>query len=102
MEKIFISQSLSECRKSNFFFMLSLYLFRRNLLLPKRCTSVSPSPHRQRYFPIAMALFSSPSYDSESERIGEEDMEEEDAWYENLDVLTEDGNDLYGDDTEED
>lgn len=29
-------------------------------------------------------------------------MEEEDAWYENLDVLVDDGDDLYGDDTEED
>lgn len=36
------------------------------------------------------------------EPFGEEDMEEEVAWYENLDVLLDEENELYGEDTEED
>eukprot|EP00533_Pseudo-nitzschia_delicatissima_P015449 CAMPEP_0197279728 /NCGR_PEP_ID=MMETSP1432-20130617/20508_1 /TAXON_ID=44447 /ORGANISM="Pseudo-nitzschia delicatissima, Strain UNC1205" /LENGTH=60 /DNA_ID=CAMNT_0042746305 /DNA_START=62 /DNA_END=241 /DNA_ORIENTATION=+ len=39
---------------------------------------------------------------SSSEPFGEDDMEEEVAWYENLDVLLDEENDLDGDDTEED
>jgi len=59
-----------------------------------------PCQYDQRY---CCTLFSSSttSFDGGSDATGEGDSEE-DAWYENLDVLLEDGDDLYGEDTEDD
>jgi len=67
---------------------------------------LSPFQNRQRHFPTATAtalsLSSSVSDNESSKKIGDGDKEKEDAWYENLDVLLDEGDDLYGDDTEED
>jgi len=62
-------------------------------IISTRRVFLSPSPNYYYQWPTATAL---------SSLADEGDMEEEDAWYENLDVLLEEGNELYGDDTEED
>lgn len=74
--------------------------------MPLPCTQVSQviATQRRRHFSTETELSSSSS-DSDNEtndNIGEDEKEEEDAWYENLDVLLEDGDDMYGDDTKED
>lgn len=58
---------------------------------------ISPSPFSQK-----IAIRRTTTRLSSSEPFGEDDMEEEVAWYENLDVLLDEENDLYGEDTEED
>jgi hypothetical protein len=75
-------------------------------VIATRRIRLSPFQDNQRHSPTATAtaLSSSPSDDQKSEKIGEDDMEEEDAWYENLDVLgvLDDGDELYGNDTKDD
>ena len=57
--------------------------------------------HRHHFLAVTAAYSSSSDFE-ENKNIGEDDMEEEEPWYENLDVLLDDGDELYGDDTEED
>ena len=52
--------------------------------------------------PTTALSLSAPGNEKSDGPFSEEDMEEEEAWYENLDVLLEDEDNLYGDDTRED
>ena len=76
------------------------------MVLPSLQISQAIATRRIQQRLTATALSSSPASDSEKsdDKIGDDDKEEEDAWYENLDVLgvLDDGDELYGDDTEDD
>ena len=71
-----------------------------SILMPSSQISQIIATRRIRLSPLSSSASDSDS--EKSDKNGEGDTEEEDAWYENLDVLLEEGDDLYGDDTEED
>ena len=74
------------------------------MLLPSSQISQVIATRRIRLTATALSSSSASDNEKSDDKIGEDDKEEEDAWYENLDVLgvLDDGDELYGDDTADD